>query len=591
MKLVTLPRCSQFYILLMRFSGFKKAIFQSGFLLALSVPTMFGYAAPAEGETSQSADLAVITGIVRGDSGPIADATVAIFRLGTSKLLKQVQSASDGSYVAKVFPGTYTILAVAQGYNPETLAQVEVSGSEALTFGFKLERAGSGNTLPEKRLDRNNPKWIIRSAQTSRSIYQNSEDDKPAVIENRDSDAADEAAEEPAVVRKPRGVVESYFASSRTGNFTGVNFAALIPLSADTEVVFTGQGGTGDAPLRFESKLKFRPAASHKVVLGGAVARLGNIAFEGRRKTLGQVSLQATDEWSVRPGVILLLGVDYARFVGAGSDYSVSPRIGLQFDIDSKTRLRSSFAKPAEARTWSQAMDLEDSQVMFREPVAIEDLIVENGAPKMNRSNRLEFGIERVLDNRSSIEANFFLDTTLARGIGISNLPMDSLGSGVSDFVGNQQGSAQGLRVVYSRRFNGRFSAAAGYAFGRGQSISADGISTPAALFENDLIQSAFGQFEADLKTGTNVKTIFRLSPAATVFAIDPFQGRLAIFDPGLSVLVTQNLPTLGLPFQAEAVVDARNLFDFQSGVTGEAGALTVNSRRRMLRGSILVRF
>ena len=93
------------------------------------------------------------------------------------------------------------------------------------------------------------------------------------------------------------------------------------------------------------------------------------------------------------------------------------------------------------------------------------------------------------------------------------------------------------------------------------------------------------------MKTGTNVKTIFRLSPEATVFAIDPFQGRLAIYDPSLSVLVTQNLPTLGLPFHAQAIVDARNLFDFQPGVTGEEGSVRINGQRRMLRGGILVRF
>jgi hypothetical protein len=29
----------------------------------------------------------------------------------------------------------------------------------------------------------------------------------------------------------------------------------------------------------------------------------------------------------------------------------------------------------------------------------------------------------------------------------------------------------------------------------------------------------------ADMKTGTSVRTIFRLSPQATVFAIDPFKG------------------------------------------------------------------
>ena len=163
--------------------------------------------------------------------------------------------------------------------------------------------------------------------------------------------------------------------------------------------------------------------------------------------------------------------------------------------------------------------------------------------------------------------------------------------AGFSEFTANQQGGAQGFRVVYSRRLSGQFSAAAGYSFGMGQKLSGEGISDPANLFQNDLFQSFFGQFEADLRTGTSVKTIFRLSPQATVFAIDPFQGRLAIYDPSLSVLLTQNLPTLGLPFRAEAIVDARNLFGFQTGVVGEEGSLTMHSQRRALRGGILVRF
>src|SRR5215210_3965603 len=64
-------------------------------------------------------NLGVIKGMVRDEIGnPIADASVAIFRLGTSKLLKQVRSAADGSFLTKIIPGTYTVLAVAQGYNP-----------------------------------------------------------------------------------------------------------------------------------------------------------------------------------------------------------------------------------------------------------------------------------------------------------------------------------------------------------------------------------------------------------------------------------------------------------------------------------------
>jgi hypothetical protein len=81
------------------------------------------------------------------------------------------------------------------------------------------------------------------------------------------------------------------------------------------------------------------------------------------------------------------------------------------------------------------------------------------------------------------------------------------------------------------------------------------------------------------------------LSPQATVFAIDPFKGRLAIYDPGLSVMVTQSLPNLGLPFRAEAIIDARNIFDFQRGIFAEEGGLRLSVQRRSLRGGIQVRF
>jgi hypothetical protein len=180
---------------------------------------------------------------------------------------------------------------------------------------------------------------------------------------------------------------------------------------------------------------------------------------------------------------------------------------------------------------------------------------------------------------------------TSSRGVGLINVPLEFLGSGADEFVANQQGRAQGLRVVYSRRLNGTFSTSAGYAFGSGQKLSERALTNPAEVFENDLFQTFFGQLNADLRTGTQVRTVFRLSPQATVFAIDPFRGRMMIYDPGLSVVVTQSLPTLGLPIRAEAILDARNLFDFQTGVAGEDGSLRLTSQRRTLSGGIMVRF
>lgn len=561
----------------------------------------FAVASEAQGKIlviEKSKNLGVIKGVVRDEAGnTIADAYVSIFRVGTSTLLKQVRSAADGSFLAKIIPGTYTVLAVAQGFNPVTLSTVEVNRSAELVYGFKLERSGGGNTLPEKRVDRNSSKWRIRAAQTRRSIYQNTEGDLPVdentVAQNDSIGDNVEVDEEDSSRRRSQSVVETYFGNSDDGNFTGVNFATLQPIGEDSELIFAGQGGTSpNAPQRFETTFKFRPNEKHQINLKGSIAKLGKVETNNSEQSLGQVSFQALDEWKVRSGVILVLGIDYSKFIGAGDESSISPRFGLQFDVDSKTRFRTAYTGATEDRTWASVAELEDAQVLFREPISMQDFIVENEKPQMMRTSRLEFGIERVLDNQSSIEANVFFDAVSGRGVGLSNLPFNSLnGENLADFVVNQQGRAQGFRIVYSRRLSSRFSTSAGYAFGNGQKLSSEAVSNPANVFENDFFQTFYGQFDADLKTGTQVKTIFRLSPQATVFAIDPFQGRMAIYDPSLSVMITQSLPNLGLPIRAEAMLDARNLFDYQTGVNGEEGSLKLNSQKRILRGGILLRF
>jgi hypothetical protein len=545
--------------------------------------------------------LGVIKGIVRDESGkPIADAMVAVFRAGTSQLLKQVRSAADGSFLTKIVPGTYTVLAVAQGFNPVTLAEVQVNRSAELSYGFKLERSGSGNTLPEKRVDRSSPKWVIRSAQNRRSIYQNQEGETPDVDEN--TVAGNENVEESIGViteeededeietrRKGQSVVETFVADSDEGAFTGFNFATLQPLGENTEIIIVGQTGTGrNAPQRFETTLKFRPNENHQFRLTTSAAKLGKI--EKTQERLGQVSFQALDEWKVREGVVLVFGIDYSRFLGASNDFSISPRFGLQFDVDAKTRFRTALTTQNEERTWSHAIELEDSAVVFRDQIAPQVVAFEDDKPTMNKSRRLEFGIERILDNKSSIEGTAFFDSVSGRGVGLVNLPFNLLLQ-ENTFVANQQGKTQGVRFVYSRRLNSILSASAGYAFGKGQKLSPQAVTNPADIFENDFFQTFVGQINANLSTGTKVKTIFRLSPDATVFAIDPFQGRLAIYDPSLSVLVTQSLPNLGLPFRAEATIDARNLFDNQISTSGEEGSLRLNSQRRILRGGISLRF
>lgn len=581
-----------------------KNILKSTLILLTAFTAVFISASEADAKVivERNGGLGIIKGVVRDKSGkPISKATVAVFRVGTSKLLKQVLSDADGNFIAKILPGTYSILAVAEGFNPVSYSEVEVNRSKELVYRFNLEPSGKGNTLPEKKAERNSSKYPIRAAQIRRSIYQVDEGDLPIEEVSTEEDSVadtDEMIEVPIEreersKRKGQSVVETYFAGSEKENYAGLNFATLLPVSENAEVVIAGQTGTGaTAPNRLETSLKVRANADHQLRFKGSLANLGKVKSGKTEDALGQFSFQALDEWNVREGIILVYGFDYSRFVGAGNEDSISPRFGFQLDINSKTRFRTSYTTVNEERTWQRAIELESSQVLFREPVAIQDIVVENNKPQINRNSRLEFGFERVLDNKSSVETNVFFDAVNGRGVGLVNLPFDSLnGDGFSEFVANQQGKAQGVRIVYTRRLNGIFSTSVGYAFGNGQKLSTEAVSNPANAFENDFFQSFVGEIEADLKTGTSVRTIFRLSPQATVFAIDPFAGRMAIYDPSLSILVTQSLPNLGLPIRAEAVVDARNLFDFQSIVNGEEGSLRITSQRRMLRGGISVRF
>jgi hypothetical protein len=212
----------------------------------------------------------------------------------------------------------------------------------------------------------------------------------------------------------------------------------------------------------------------------------------------------------------------------------------------------------------------------------------------MERSRRLEIGVERVLDGRSTFEATAFYDTTTGRGVGLLSTPITAFSGSAGEpllNVANQQGAAKGVRLVYTRRLSRVWTASAGYSFGRGQELSTEGFSNPSEIFRNGFFQTGAVQLAGGFHTGTQVRTILRFSPAATVFAIDPFAGRLGVYDPSLSIQVTQELPSFGLPVRAEAVLDARNLLDVQTATDNGEVLTQVGTNRRSVRGGISVRF
>ena len=288
-----------------------------------------------------------------------------------------------------------------------------------------------------------------------------------------------------------------------------------------------------------------------------------------------------------------MLGLDYSRFIGAGGAHAISPRIGVQYDVNARTRVKAAFAPGGNESTLQSIAAFENSQIAFRDPEK-SPVAYLDGRAVMDRSHRLEFGIERVLDNKSNLEGAAFFDTTLGRGVGLLSTPMTAFSGETGETfisVANQQGQARGMRLVYTRRLTRMWTASAGYSFGRGQQLSSGEISQPTDIFESGFFQTAAIQLGGDFGHGTNVRTVLRFSPNATVFAIDPFAGRLAVYDPSLSVQVTQELPSFGLPVRAEAVIDARNLLDVQPNSENGEVLTQISTGRRSVRGGISLRF
>ena len=582
------------------------------FLVALSAALCFQVPIAS----ASRGNLATITGAVLDNKGnPVSGAFISLLKDGASKVIKQTRSDAAGRFTTRISPGRYGIRAIAAGFNEVVFSSVEVRASQELVYRFNLEPIGSGKTLPERRKDRDDVKWVLRSAQTRRSIFQAQEGedaDMQAILGREttpggettgavpDSAEVNSEASDKDAHSSVQGVVETYFTSSSFGpSYPGLNFAFATSPSDSIELIFAGQTAAGpNAPERFEATTHVRVVQRHRLGMSFGAVRFGNPIWASAKDTenqsrMGQISVRAIDEWIVRDGIVIVLGLDYSRFIGAGGARSLNPRVGIQYDVNARTRLKAAYAPGGEESTIQSVAAFEDTQVAFREagkrPIAFVD-----GRAVMDRSHRLEFGVERVIDNKSNLEGTAFFDTTSGRGVGLLSTPMTAFsGATGAAFinVANQQGASKGMRLVYTRRLSRLWSASAGYSFGRGQRLASGDISQPTEIFESGFFQTAALQLGAGFDTGTNIRTVLRFSPNATVFAIDPFAGRLAVYDPSLSVQVTQELPSFGLPVRAEAVLDARNLLDAQSSTDNGEILTQLSTGRRSVRGGISLRF
>lgn len=574
--------------------------------------------------------LAFATGTVKDDAGkPLAGAIVAVLEAQfRGKEIKSVKTDAQGRFSAGVNPGAYRLRVTAEGFLPKLLP-ILLERPVNQNYNFELKRT---DTLVQKRGDSDDYRWIGRSV--PRHVLNFDEDvisDSPKKNDSQVAVVSDSfTAPRPAM----HGMVQMLAAgsSSRAGlpgsSFFGTNFALSGTLGNNIEMAVIGQRGTGNlAPQRLAAYATMRPKDNHQVTASigyGQVMLSKRLGQDGemldaatqpfaipRRAPLGpmvkppqsleQVSVSATDEWQVFQPLLVIYGFDYSRFVSsaAAQQDSVLPRIAVQYTPSAQWRMSAAMTPRSSQNNSTESFSTENLNAPFETQM---NEVAFAADPVLDRSRRFEVGVERIFeDGAASLEASAFYDIVSGHGVGVLALPLEASPQTqaalqqVAHQVAAMNGAARGARLMYARHFNEHVTAAVGYSYGYGARFSNHPIQTltPGRLFNNGFFQVATAKLDLDFahKTGTRVSTVVRLSPAAVVFAIDPFAGRMSVYDPNINIYVTQELPSFGLPLRWEALVDVRNLLNQSLGVEDGTAQIVAARAQRTVRGGLAFRW
>jgi hypothetical protein len=538
---------------------------------------------------ARAAGLGSIRGVIRDAVGnPLAGAAIFVVaetdKARSEKVVKQSSTDSEGRFIARgISPGNYLVKAQAAGFQTVELAAM-VRPNKVTVFDSILLRRSE--TLSEQTGLNADPKYATRSARGTIFHY-----DAPATDDAK-------ATQAPVPLTGPgaqtHGFVQTFNettpGSGDHGSPVSSDFAVSQLLGRGASMVVSGQVGVGDnSPQRLETRTTAGLGDRHKVSVAFGYGRF-TISRHGEESRLGQVSMSATDTWQVSGPVLVVYGLEFARFAEGGSGTSVLPRLGIAVDAGSHTRLFAGLEPGASLDSQSR-IKLESGEITLPEqrPVACGL----NNEPLLDRSYRVQVGGEQILSEVSSVEVMAFLDTISGHSVGLLALPSDR--TGIEPLLKGQEqsGQSRGVRVVYHRRLNKILDGSIGYSFGQGQRFDSRGISDPASLFTNGLFQMVSAKIDASFaSTGTRISTVVRLAPSRAVFAIDPFQGQMTTYDPNISVLITQELPTFGfIPGQWTAIVDLRNLLDQQATISDDRQELIASRFHRLVRVGVSLRF
>jgi hypothetical protein len=559
--------------------------------------------------------LALVTGTVKDEHGsPLMGAVVALFQpQPRGRELLSVRTDAHGKFSANIAPGIYRLRATAEGFVTRLLPRINIDRPVRVTYDFQLKRT---NTLVQKRGDSDDYRWIARSAPRQVLNLQESEETEEGVgVTDNDKAGSSQNPARPPIhgMTQLMAVGSAGRAGDPGSNFFGTNFAFSSTLPGNLEMALIGQKGMGNlAPNRLSAIASMRPSDKHQLTAsigyGQITHELSNAILSNSMgsNSLEQFSVSAIGSWQVFRPLILIYGFDYSSFLGSATSQSdsVLPRFAMQYAPSARTRLKAAVTPGADQyRSSAESFNTENIQASFEDA---PPEVAFNEAPILDRSQRFEAGIERIFgDGDSALEASAFYDLISGHGVGVLALPLEASPETqvtlqqVAHRVTAMNGAARGIRVIFRRNLDEHLTASVGYSVGRGMRFNNNLMTeitepvTPADIFKGGFFQVATAKLDIDLRqeTGTSISTVIRLSPSAVVFAIDPFAGRMSVYDPNINIYVTQELPSFGLPGRWQALVDLRNVLDRAIGVEEGNINMIAARARRTLRGGLAFRW
>ena len=533
-----------------------------------------------------------IRGFIKDGSGnPLAGAAVLVLAepeaAPSEKIIKRASTDSSGKFVASgILAGRYRVKAEAAGFDPLEF-DAGVQPNKVTVFeSILLRRVG---TLAEETRRNRSSKYAARAARNM--IFHYEELKKGSVAADSDDTTVALTDRTPEI----HGYVHTFSqvvpdVGGESSSFVGANFALSEQLGQSTNLIVSGQAGYGEgAPQSLKALTTAHVGNRHRFAVALGYGRF-TFSRRGATPALGQFSISASDTWQVSGPVLIVYGLEFARFTEGASGTSVLPRLGIAVDAGPRTRLFAGIA-PGSSVDQQSKVNLESGEIVFSEPKPVA--LAPNAEPIMDRSYRLQFGGEQILSDKSSVELMAFFDTVSGHGVGLLAVPVEHNDS--RPLLRNEEllGRSRGVRVVYHRRVNNVIEGSVGYAFGEGQRMEARGINEPGDLFENSAFHVFSAKIDANfIRTGTRISTVLRIAPERAVFAIDPFEGQIATYDPNLNISLIQDLPKIGfVPGQWQAILDLRNLLDQQASIADERQELIASRFHRLVRIGVSLRF